>query len=75
MKKLLGVPEVQSGTEHKESNIVIKTLEKWEVRKEAIAVVVFDTTHSCSGINSGACLFVDISGKTYFMVCLSPSLL
>ena len=59
VKKLLGVPEVQSGTGHEESDNVIKTLEEWHVEKEAIIALVFDTTHSNSGINSGACLYVE----------------
>ena len=48
VKKLLGVPEFQSGTGHEESDNVTKTLEEWHVEKEAIIAFVFDTTHSNS---------------------------
>ena len=53
-RKLLGIPEVESGKGVDEFEVVKEYLVKWKV-KEQIIGMVFDTTVSNSGEHSGAC--------------------
>ena len=54
-RKLLGVPEVKDGTGKAESEAVKGRLEAWKVRKTCVCGLVFDTTSSNSGAESGPC--------------------
>ena len=58
--KLLGVPEVESGTGKIESEVVIGLLHKWEIDNQLVGLV-FDTTSSNTGAYSGACKFIEES--------------
>ena len=58
-RKLLGIPEVESGKGVDEFEVVKEYLVKWKV-KEQIIGMVFDTTASNSGEHSGACRFLEI---------------
>ena len=57
-RKLLAVPETPSGTGRDEAKVVTDTLEAWGVHKELVGIV-FDTTSSNTGADSGACKFVE----------------
>ena len=58
VQKLLGVPEVESGTGAAEAQVVKDMLTKWKIR-EGVVGLVFDTTASNSGIHSGACRHIE----------------
>ena len=58
-RKLLGIPEVESGKGVDEFEVVKEYLVKWKV-KEQIIGMVFDTTASNSGEHSGACRYLEI---------------
>ena len=62
-RKLLAVPETPTGTGHDEAKVVTDTLENWGVEKEVIGMV-FDTTSSNTGVEIGACKFVEVWRKT-----------
>ena len=53
-KKLLGAPETKDGTGAAEAEVVKTLLKEWNVKRE-ICGMVFDTTSSNSGSESGAC--------------------
>ena len=56
VKKLLGIPDSQSGTGETEAEVVIGMLASWNIRREVTAMV-FDTTSSNSGANLGSCRY------------------
>ena len=58
MRKLLGIPETDSGKGVKEFEVVKEKLEEWGV-KEQVLGMVFDTTASNSGEHSGACRYLE----------------
>ena len=53
-RKLLGAPETKDGTGAAEAEVVKELLNNWNVKKE-IRGMVFDTTSSNSGAETGAC--------------------
>ena len=57
-RKLLGVPETPSGTGAAEAAVVTKMLTDWGVKDEVVGMV-FDTTSSNTGKESGACKFIE----------------
>ena len=59
VQKLLGIPESQSGRGVDEFNVVKEHLISWELREQVIGMV-FDTTATNSGEESGACQFLEI---------------
>ena len=63
LRKLLAVPETPNGTGLAEANTVIEVLTSWNICKEVIGIV-FDTTASNTGVDSGACKFVEEWCKT-----------
>ena len=54
IRKLLGIPECCSGKGADEADLVKRFLEEWMVKQEVMGMV-FDTTASNSGAESGAC--------------------
>ena len=56
---MLGIPEVESGKGVNEFEMVKEYLVKWNI-KEQIMGMVFDTTASNSGADSGACRYLEI---------------
>ena len=58
-RKLLGIPETESGRGVDEFEMVKEYLVKWKV-KEQIVGMVFDTTASNSGEHSGACRYLEV---------------
>ena len=54
MTKLLGVPEVDSGSGMQQKDVVVDILTKWNISRQ-ITGLVFDTTSSNTGHKSGAC--------------------
>ena len=52
-RKLLGAPETKNGTGAAEADVVIDLLKSWNVK--GICGMVFDTTSSNSGAETGAC--------------------
>ena len=58
IRKLLGVPETPSGTGAAEAKVVTDTLTSWDIHDEVVGIV-FDTTSSNTGIDSGACKFIE----------------
>ena len=58
MQKLLGIPEVKSGTGEAESRIVMETMATWSI-KEQIVALVFDTTATNSSGEVGACYHLE----------------
>ena len=54
MTKLLGVPEVDSGSGMQQKDVVVDMLTKWNISRQ-ITGLVFDTTSSNTGHESGAC--------------------
>ena len=58
-RKLLGIPEVESGKGVDEFEMVKEYLVRWEI-KEQIVGMVFDTTASNSGVDSGACRYLEV---------------
>ena len=66
LRKLLAVPETPNGTGLAEANIVIDLLTSWNICKEVVGIV-FDTTSSNTGAESGACKFVEEWCKTPIM--------
>ena len=57
-RKLLAVPETPNGTGLAEANIVTELLASWNISKEVIAMVFYSTS-SNTGADSGACKFVE----------------
>ena len=57
-RKLLGVPETASGTGHDEAKVVTDMLVHWGVQEEVVGIV-FDTTSSNTGAESGACKYIE----------------
>ena len=58
MRKLLGIPETESGTGVDEFEVVKKHLVEWGVTKQVLGMV-FDTTASNTGEHSGACKYLE----------------
>ena len=58
-KKLLGIPECESGRGIAEFNVVKDCLDSLGVKKEILGMV-FDTTASNSGAQTGACTYLEI---------------
>ena len=56
--KLLGVPEVNSGTGHQQKEAVTDMLKKWDIFEQIIGIV-YDTTSSNTGSESGACKLLE----------------
>ena len=56
--KLLGVPEVGSGSGKDQKEVVVQMLKKWKIF-EQIAGLVFDTTSSNTGNEIGACKLLE----------------
>ena len=54
VRKLLGAPETKDGTGAAEAEVVKNALKEWGMKGEVCAMV-FDTTSSNSGAESGAC--------------------
>ena len=75
-RKLLAVPETPTGTGHDEAKVVTDTLENWGVEKEVIGMV-FDTTSSNTGVEIGACKFVEVWRKTaiLWLACSAGTML
>ena len=59
IRKLLGIPEVESGKGVDEFEMVKEYLVKWNIMEQIIGMV-FDTTASNSGADSGACRYLEI---------------
>ena len=57
-RKLLGVPETPSGTGAAEAAVVTEMLTEWGVKDQVVGMV-FDTTSSNTGKESGACKFIE----------------
>ena len=57
-RKLLGAPETKDGTGLAESDVVKNMLMEWGVRKEVVGMV-FDTTSTNTGAESGACKYLE----------------
>ena len=57
-RKLLRIPETSSGKGVVEFRVVKEHLESWSV-KEQVKGMVFDTTASNSGDQSGACRYLE----------------
>ena len=57
--KLLGIPDSPGGTGLDESELVVSLLKEWNVRGQ-VCGMVFDTTATNSGAESGACRFLEI---------------
>ena len=57
-RKLLGCPETKDGTGKAEAEVVKTLLESWGIEGQVCALV-FDTTSSNTGIESGACKFLE----------------
>ena len=57
-KKLLGAPETKDGTGLAEAEVVKKVMDEWGVKKE-VCGLVFDTTSTNTGAESGACKFLE----------------
>ena len=58
MRKLLGIPETESGTGADEFEVVKKNLKEWGVKGQVLGMV-FDTTASNTGEYSGACQYLE----------------
>ena len=58
-RKLLGVPETKDGTGAAECEVVKEMLMKWKIKGEVCAMV-FDTTSSNTGGESGACKYLEL---------------
>lgn len=58
VKKLLGVPDVESGSGKNQKGAVVELLIKWEIF-EQITGLVIDTTSSNTGIEIGACKLLE----------------
>ena len=56
-KKLLAVPETKDGTGAAEADVVKSALTHWNIKQE-VCGMVFDTTSSNSGENTGACKLI-----------------
>ena len=56
--KLLGVPEVASGSGQQQKEAVVEMLRKWKIFDQVVGIV-FDTTSSNTGSKSGACLLLE----------------
>jgi len=56
--KLLGEPKIPNGTGKAQSTAVYDLLKEWNLI-ECIYFMSFDTTASNSGVNSGACVFLE----------------
>ena len=56
--KLLGVPEVDSGSVLQQKEVVVEMLNKWNIFDQ-ITGLVFDTTSSNTGIETGACKLLE----------------
>ena len=55
---LLGAPHIPSGTGKDHANVCIELLYKWNIA-EQVRGLVFDTTASNTGINTGACTLIE----------------
>ena len=55
---LLGTPHISSGTGKDHANVCIELLYKWNIA-EQVRGLVFDTTASNTGINTGACTLIE----------------
>ena len=58
VRKLLGAPEVKAGTGQAEAEVVQHMLTDWGIKEQCIGLV-FDTTSSNTGAESGACTFLE----------------
>lgn len=56
--KLLGVPEIASGTGEEQATAIFELLEKWGIGNQ-VALMSFDTTASNTGIRNGACVLLE----------------
>ena len=57
-KMLLGAPHIPSGTGKNHANVCIELLYKWNIAEQARGLV-FDTTVSNTGINTGICTLIE----------------
>ena len=58
VRKLLGAPEVVAGTGQAEAEVVQQMLNDWGIKQECCGLV-FDTTSSNTGAESGACVYLE----------------
>ena len=55
----MGIPQVESGKGVDEFEVVKEYLVKWKIKKQVVGMV-FDTTASNSGADSGACRYLEV---------------
>ena len=67
---LLGTPHIPSGTGKDHANVYTELLYKWNIA-EQVRGLVFDTTASNTGINSGACTLIEkaLCRELVWVVC------
>ena len=55
IEQLLGIPKLEQGTGEAMAAAMVQLLGDWEIESNRVAGMVFDTTSSNTGPNSGAC--------------------
>jgi len=58
VEKLFVVPVINRGTGEEQANVCLSTLDDWQLRVQ-VRGLVFDTTSSNTGLNMGACTFIE----------------